>query len=75
MHFCDICNYLTQKSSHFKNHLKSKKHIDLLNIITIKTGETIEIPESNEIIESNEISENNDKENIFKCPFCNNIYR
>lgn len=61
MHFCKICNYLTNHSQSFNRHLKSNKHIILLNsenTKNIKNTENIE----------------NINDNIFKCSFCNKEY-
>jgi uncharacterized C2H2 Zn-finger protein len=35
MHTCNICNYTTGKSSHYKDHLKSKRHQININGIDI----------------------------------------
>ena len=70
MHHCNICNYLTERASFLKTHLKSKKHI----LKSMNSEISSEI--SSEIIETNEVIEEIKKEdkNILYCSFCNKKY-
>ena len=71
MHHCNICNYLTERASFLKTHLKSKKHIlKSMNSEIDKSNEVIEIIETNEVIE--EIKK--EDEDILYCSFCNKKY-
>ena len=67
MHYCNICNYFTEKSNYFNKHLKTNKHIlkTTTNIINEpnepnEPNEANEINELNETIEINEVNELNE---------------
>jgi len=77
MHHCNICNYLTDRASFLKTHLKSKKHI--LKSMNIEISEIDKINEVIEVIENSEINETNEEikkedEDILYCSFCNKKY-
>ena len=61
MHYCNICNYFTEKSNYFNKHLKTNKHIlkTTTNIINEPNGKN-EPNEPNETIEINEVNEPNE---------------
>jgi hypothetical protein len=62
-HHCEICNYMTSKISNYKNHIKSRKHINNM----IRNNDNLSIISEN-------ISYIQEEINI-KCMYCNMTFK
>lgn len=73
-YYCKRCKYYTRQKGHFNKHLKTKKHLDGIQMITEAPKNDSQLSSFN-TFSDNQVSETPNTSKVYNCKFCGSGFK